>query len=125
MYNKYWLLEQLIILKKREIKSIDLQILFLYNHCTMNKIYVDDIISIVRFIIKKDPYDTLHLEACWQFRKTTDVENLTKENLKVQHAWRVESNADADAIITSCMIDDKTKPEIDLNKVVFLVLELC
>lgn len=91
----------------------------------MNKVYVDDIISIVMYIIKKDPYDTRHQESCWQFRKLTVDETEIKTNLKAQHVWRVESNADADAIIEGTRIQDKTKPEIELNKVLLLVLELC
>ena len=91
----------------------------------MNKVYVDDIISIVKFIIKKDPYDTKHQESCWQFRKVTADETEVKSNFKAQHIWRVESNADADAIIEGSLVDDKTKPETELNRVLLLVLKLC
>lgn len=91
----------------------------------MNKVYVDDIISIVKFIIKKDPYDVKHQECNWQFRKLTASNFTVQDNFKAQHIWRVESNMDADAIIEGSMIDDKTKPETELNKVLLLVLELC
>lgn len=91
----------------------------------MNKVYINDIISIIHFIIKKDPYDNRHQESCWQFRKLTNGEIEIKPTLKVQHVWRIESNTDADAIIEGTGVQDKTKPETELNKVLFLVLELC
>lgn len=91
----------------------------------MNKVYVDDIISIVKYIIKKDPYDLKHNENNWQFRKLTNDSLEIKRNIKALHVWRVESNADANCIIEGTLVSDKTSPEIDLKKVVLLILELC
>ena len=89
----------------------------------MNKIYVDDIISIVHYIIKKDPYDLRHDAAHWEFQKRTEVIwGIT--NIKSFHTWRVESNADADAIIEATQIKDNTDQHIDLGKVLYLTLEL-
>jgi hypothetical protein len=90
----------------------------------MNKVYVDDIISIVHFIIKKDPYNVRHNSSNWQFKKHTGNTIERNEQLKVQHIWRVESNSDADTIIAGTGITDKTHVETNLNKVLYLILEL-
>jgi hypothetical protein len=89
----------------------------------MNKIYVEDIISIVNYIIKKDPYDPRHHLSNWEFQKRIEVIwGIT--NVKCFHTWKVESNADAEAIIEATQIKDATDKNIDFSKVLYLTLEL-
>jgi hypothetical protein len=89
----------------------------------MNKKYVDDIISIVNHIIRKDPYDLHHSVDSWEIKKrTSPVWGIS--NVRCFHLWQVESNADADVIIETTRVKNTTDPNIDLKKVWYISLEL-